>query len=153
MATRPGGAAAKPIVVSATVRPETRPVLLERGALTVEVSLRPVSVTVRRAGAPVIERLGAWCADGLVADRFVQLTEGVIPRERLEAADPVQTGHVVDASGDGVVLGARTRSGRDAEVSVSVPASGEVIWTTGGAFTISSRHGTPSGMMPPDVIL
>jgi alpha-glucosidase (family GH31 glycosyl hydrolase) len=127
MATRPGGAAAKPIVVSATVRPETRPVLLERGALTVEVSLRPVSVTVRRAGAPVIERLGAWCADGLVADRFVQLTEGVIPRERLEAADPVQTGHVVDASGDGVVLGARTRSGRDAEVSVSLPASGEVV--------------------------
>jgi alpha-glucosidase (family GH31 glycosyl hydrolase) len=127
MATRTSTAAAKPGTVSATERPDTRPVLLERGALTVELSLRPLSLTVRRVGAPVIERLGAWCADGLVQDRYVQLTEGVIPLERLEPRDPVVAGHVVDLGEDRVVLDARTRQGRDAEVSVSLPASGEVV--------------------------
>jgi hypothetical protein len=57
---------------------------LERGALGVELELRPFSFTVRRAGRRLIRAGGVWSASGTSSDHFVQMTEGVIPVEQLE---------------------------------------------------------------------
>ena len=58
-------------------------VLLERGALRVELTLRPFSFTVRRNGRRLLRSGGLWVADGTVHDHFVQFTEGVLAAEEL----------------------------------------------------------------------
>ena len=55
--------------------------VLERGLLTVEVSLRPFGFTVRRDERALIRGGGAWVADGTIHDHFIQFTEGVVARE------------------------------------------------------------------------
>ena len=68
------------------------PEALERGALRVEIAADPVRITVLRAGRPVVADLRLWVADGSAADRFLPLTEGVMPHEdlgpRRELRDP-----------------------------------------------------------------
>ena len=44
-------------------------------------SLRPFSLTVRRAGRRLLRAGGVWVADGTIHDHFIQFTEGVVPRE------------------------------------------------------------------------
>jgi alpha-glucosidase (family GH31 glycosyl hydrolase) len=65
---------------------------LERGALRVDVAADPVRITVRRDGRPLVADLRLWIADGRAADRFLPLTEGVMPHEDLgprhELRDP-----------------------------------------------------------------
>src|SRR5215469_8734072 len=71
------------------VRVTQEVVVLERGALSVEIALRPFSITVRRSGRRLLRNAGAWVAEGSVQDHFIQFTEGVIPAEdlaRLERA-------------------------------------------------------------------
>ena len=58
-------------------------VVLERGALQVEIALRPLELTIRRGERRLVRSLGAWVADGTVHDHFIQLTEGVVAREKL----------------------------------------------------------------------
>ena len=55
--------------------------LIERGELRLEVALRPFSFTIRRAGRRMIRDGGVWVTEGTVHDLFIQLTEGIIPRE------------------------------------------------------------------------
>ena len=57
--------------------------LLTRGAIRVEITLRPFSFTVRRRGRRLLRAAGVWVADGAVHDTFVQFTEGVIAQEDL----------------------------------------------------------------------
>src|SRR5690242_1104834 len=58
--------------------------VLERGALRIELALRPFSFTVRRAGRRLLRAGDVWVADGTVMDRFIQFTEGVVAHEDLE---------------------------------------------------------------------
>ena len=70
--------------------------VLERGQLRAEVTLRPFSFTIRRAGRRLLRNAGAWVADGTVHDHFIQFTEGVVaaedlaPHERAIARDGVR---------------------------------------------------------------
>jgi alpha-glucosidase (family GH31 glycosyl hydrolase) len=116
-------------MASTTVHHGTRPILLERGAVAVEIGLRPLRISVRRGGVPVLQQIGLWAADGVVEDRFIQLTEGVIARERLEPAVWVERANPVEALADGVVLegpGARVRVvlADDGEVAIDVEPAG-----------------------------
>ena len=55
----------------------------EQGQLRAEITLRPFSFTVRRAGRRLLRNAGAWVADGVVQDHFIQFTEGVVAAEEL----------------------------------------------------------------------
>jgi hypothetical protein len=69
---------------------------LDRGALRVDVAANPVRISVHRAGRPLVVDLRLWVADGRAADRFLPLTEGVMPHEdlgpRRELRDPGAVG-------------------------------------------------------------
>lgn len=65
------------------------PLVLARGRVTVRVGLGPLRVEVLRDGRPVISGLEPWACDGVVDDRFVRVTEGVVPREHREPEDAV----------------------------------------------------------------
>ena len=71
---------------------------LERGQLRVEVSLRPFSFTVRRAGRRLLRNASAWVADGTANDHFVQFTEGVIASEDLAPHERAVRASVSEAS-------------------------------------------------------
>jgi len=99
---------------------------LADGPLTVEIGLEPFALTVRRRGEPIIERARLWAVDGVVEDRFVQLTEGVIARERVGERDPVERVRGV-ARAAGARLEGWTRGGRAVRVGVEVAAGAEVV--------------------------
>jgi alpha-glucosidase (family GH31 glycosyl hydrolase) len=86
-------------------------VVLERGALRLEVVLRPFSFTLRRQGRRLIRAAGLWAADGVYADRFIKLTEGVLVEETLTGLE-----HAVAADADygsaHVELGLTLQGGR-----------------------------------------
>ncbi len=74
-------ASSAPAAPTVTVTPES--VRLERGSLSVEIALRPFAVTVLQRGRRILRDAGAWVAEGVVHDHFVQFTEGVIAGEDL----------------------------------------------------------------------
>ncbi len=57
-------------------------VALVSGEVSVQVTLRPFSFTIRRAGRSRLRAGGAWVADGEARDVFLQFTEGVVPAEQ-----------------------------------------------------------------------
>ena len=109
-----------------TVAPEL--VTLTRGELSVEITLRPFALTVRRSGRRLLRNACAWVADGTVQDHFVQFTEGVIPGEDLApherasrarvALDPARDG---EQPADGVDLDLRFESGRMGRLRIALP--------------------------------
>lgn len=95
-------------------------VVLERGPLRIEVELRPFAFTIRRNGRRVIRNASVWVADGKTNDHFVQMTEGVIPREELAPHERAQRATVEQRNGDGVVFALRLEGGRHAELGLSI---------------------------------
>ena len=57
--------------------------MVERGALSVGISLDPFALEIRR-GRRLIRGLRLWAAAGMARDQFIQPTEGVIAAEELE---------------------------------------------------------------------
>ncbi|WP_026911539.1 glycoside hydrolase family 31 protein [Patulibacter minatonensis] len=74
------------------------PVALARGRTSVRIGLDPLRVDVLRDGRAVVTGLEPWAVDGTVDDRFVRVTEGVVPREDLEPEDAVVDARPVPAS-------------------------------------------------------
>jgi alpha-glucosidase (family GH31 glycosyl hydrolase) len=93
---------------------------LERGALRIELELRPFSFTIRRAGRRLIRAGGVWAADGTSSDHFVQMTEGVIPVEQLDPPERALRAEVLEAGGDGIALLLTLDGGRTAQLSMTV---------------------------------
>jgi alpha-glucosidase (family GH31 glycosyl hydrolase) len=87
-------------------------VALSRGPLSVDIVLRPLSVTLRRDGRRVLRSAGLWAAEGSAADHFVQLTEGVIVNETLAPCELAASATVMAQSEDAVTLRVRLRGGR-----------------------------------------
>ncbi len=56
---------------------------IQRGKLSLELTLRPFSFTLRRVGRRLLRNGSAWVADGTVNDHFIQFTEGVVADEDL----------------------------------------------------------------------
>src|SRR6516165_8844881 len=102
----------------------TDAVVLSRGALRVEVALRPFEVTVRRGNRRILRDFGAWVAEGTVHDQFIQLTEGVVAREDLSEPERARSATVRRRSADGVTLALELSGGRGAvmDVRISEPA-------------------------------
>ena len=95
-------------------------VLLEHGALRVELVLRPFSLTVRRNGKRLLRSCGLWVADGTVNDHFVQFTEGVLAAEELSPTERAVRGEVGASGPDWIVLGVALQGGRAATLRVTV---------------------------------
>lgn len=76
----------------------THDVAFEQGQLRAEVSLRPFSFTIRRAGRRLLRSAGAWVADGTVHDHFIQFTEGVVASEELAPHERAVRATVPEAS-------------------------------------------------------
>jgi alpha-glucosidase (family GH31 glycosyl hydrolase) len=111
--------------------------VLQRGPLRVDVSLRPFAFTIRRMGRRLLRSAGVWVAEGTANDFFVQFTEGVLPRE--ERLPPERGLHArVDADSDWEVkLAVGLYGGRQAtvrielreaeQIAVSLEAEGEPL--------------------------
>jgi alpha-glucosidase (family GH31 glycosyl hydrolase) len=97
--------------------------VLSDGRIRVEVTTWPFSLTIRRDGRSLLRGAGAWVADGVVRDRFLALTEGVVAHEDLS---PPQHAHhaVLIGRGDrGLTLGFRLDEGRSARLGVELPGA------------------------------
>jgi alpha-glucosidase (family GH31 glycosyl hydrolase) len=92
---------------------------LERGKLTAEVSLRPFSFTVRRAGRRLLRNASAWLADGTANDHFVQFTEGVIAAEELGPHERAVRGTMI-AQDPSLILDIQFEGGRKGQITLTL---------------------------------
>ena len=95
--------------------------VLDRGALRVQIARHPFAVHVHRRGRELIHGLGIWVAQGTVGDMFIRLTEGVIPSEDLDPPERVVSASVGEPLANGVVLAARCDGGRAAALRITLP--------------------------------
>jgi alpha-glucosidase (family GH31 glycosyl hydrolase) len=88
--------------------------VLREGPLSVSVGLDPLSLTVRRGERRLLADLRVWLALGRSADRFVQLTEGVLDAEEIDALLRVERAELVARE----PLRLRAAAGPDREVEL-----------------------------------
>ncbi|MFP5364504.1 MAG: glycoside hydrolase family 31 protein [Thermoleophilia bacterium] len=100
--------------------------VLSRGALRVEIARRPFAIDVRRDDRRLVRGLGIWCADGEIADQFVQFTEGVIAGEQLEIPERVASATLAEPLADGAELALRFAGGRRGRLRVTLPSADTV---------------------------
>jgi alpha-glucosidase (family GH31 glycosyl hydrolase) len=101
-------------------------VVLFRGELQVEITLRPFELTIRRRQRRLVRSLGAWMADGTVHDHFIQLTEGVVAQEDLAPSERALSAVVHDRSAERLTLALECSGGRRARLEVSIAAGDRV---------------------------
>jgi hypothetical protein len=108
---------------------------LERGQLHVEITMRPFSFTIRRAGRSLVRAAGVWVVEGAVEDQFIQLTEGVIAQEDCAPAERSLHAVLADECRDGVVLEVSLEGGRHVRLSIELadPDRVELVLTPDGA--------------------
>jgi alpha-glucosidase (family GH31 glycosyl hydrolase) len=112
-----------------SVRAAADEVVLERGELRVEITLRPFAFTVRRAGRRLLRAAGVWAADGTVQDQFIRFTEGVVAREDRQPAEPALHAQPVDAGDATVELAVGLHGGRQARVGIELHADQQIaLW-------------------------
>ncbi len=102
-------------------------IVLRRGALEIEVQLRPFSLTVRRAGRRLLRHAGVWAADGTVNDQFIPLTEGVVAHESLAPLEDVVQVDAVDVADGALRLSVGLRGGRSARLDVAFAARERIV--------------------------
>jgi alpha-glucosidase (family GH31 glycosyl hydrolase) len=100
--------------------------VLSRGSLRVELTLRPFSFTVRRDGRRLLRSAGLWVADGTAADQFVQLTEGVITHEERAPAEPALHANVISHDDASVQLAVGLYGGRSARARIELRAGDQL---------------------------
>ena len=102
---------------------------LRRGTLSVEVCLRPFSLTLRRGARRVLRSVGAWAAEGTSDDHFIQLTEGVIVNEALDEHERAASATPLERSdASSVTLRLRLSGGREGELRISLPAPEHAVF-------------------------
>ncbi|MEO6462667.1 MAG: TIM-barrel domain-containing protein, partial [Candidatus Eisenbacteria bacterium] len=101
--------------------------VLERGALRVEISLRPLRIDVRRGGRRLVRGLGVWAIEGEICDLFIQFTEGVVAREELGLPERVVAASVAEPRADGAELAIRCEGGRAGRLSITLPSADTVL--------------------------
>jgi alpha-glucosidase (family GH31 glycosyl hydrolase) len=95
-------------------------VVLGRDGLAVDVSLRPLSITLTRAGEVLLARATVWVADGVVHDRFFPLTEGVVAQEELQPPEGVESAEVLRELEHAAELEVTFHGGRSARLRVGL---------------------------------
>jgi alpha-glucosidase (family GH31 glycosyl hydrolase) len=96
-------------------------ITLERGELGIEVSMRPFSFTIRRAGRSLLRSARIWVTEGTVQDQFIQLTEGVIAHEDSAPAERSLHATLSGERPDGVTLDVVLQGGRHVRLSIDLP--------------------------------
>src|SRR5258708_7855299 len=86
--------------------------MLERGALRVEIVQHPFAIDVRRGGRRLVRGLGVWAVEGEMQDLFIQFTEGVVAREDLGLPERVVAASIAEPLADGVEIAVRLEGGR-----------------------------------------
>jgi len=100
--------------------------VLRRGSLQVEIALRPLELTIRRAGRRLVRSMGAWVAEGTVHDHFIHFTEGVVAAEDLAPVERARAAVVRRIAADRGVLALKLSGGRRARFEVRVLADDRV---------------------------
>jgi len=102
-------------------------VVLEAGNVAVRVALDPLEITVTRDGRRLLHGLRLWAADGRVHDQFIQLTEGVIPREELDEVQRLERARpIAGAGGRDLELTGQLPGGQQVTLQLSVDPAGRV---------------------------
>jgi hypothetical protein len=102
-------------------------VALDRGRVRVTVRLDPLDLDVARAGATVLAGIRPWLADGIVRDRFVQITEGVIAAEDLGPIVRPGAVEMVEELDDGVALRGTATDERVVSIALRLPEPDAVL--------------------------
>ncbi len=110
---------------SITAGPEQ--VRIQRGALALQIALRPFAFTLQRGEHVLLRAGGLWAADGTGRDQLIQLTEGVITNEhlaQLERARRAELTYRAETAGEfAVELAIVLDGGREASLRVSLPTT------------------------------
>ncbi|MGH2841119.1 MAG: glycoside hydrolase family 31 protein, partial [Solirubrobacteraceae bacterium] len=102
--------------------------VLERGAVRVEITHHPFAIHVRRGGRRLIRALGLFGIDGEISDQFIQFTEGVIAREELDLPERVVAVSVSEPLADGTELAVRCDGGRRGRLRITLPENETVVF-------------------------
>jgi alpha-glucosidase (family GH31 glycosyl hydrolase) len=102
-------------------------VVLERGDLRVELSLRPFSLTVQRHGRPLLRQGNFWVADGTAHDTFLYLTEGVLAHEELALPEHAEWASPDEVVPERAVLTLHLRGGRTARLVVELQRTDHLL--------------------------
>ncbi|HEY2651869.1 MAG TPA: hypothetical protein VGI50_08110, partial [Solirubrobacteraceae bacterium] len=95
-------------------------VVLDRDGLAVDVSLRPFSITLTRAGEVLLDHATVWVADGVVHDRFCPLTARVVAQEERQLAEGGQSAAVLSELEHGAELELTFHGGRSARLRLGL---------------------------------
>ncbi len=101
--------------------------VLDRGALRVEIAQHPFAVHVRRDGRRLIRGLDLWAVDGEICDQFIQFTEGVIAKEELGLPERVVSASVAEPLADGVELAVVLEGGRKGRLRITLPSTDRML--------------------------
>jgi len=101
--------------------------VLDRGALRVEIAQHPFAVHVRRDGRRLIRGLGAWAVEGEICDQFIQFTEGVMAREELGLPERIVAASLAEPLADGVELVVHCEGGRTGRLRITLPGRDRVL--------------------------
>jgi len=102
--------------------------VLQRGAVRVEIEQHPFAIHVRRDERRLIRALGLFGVDGEIEDQFIQFTEGVIAGEELELPERVVAVSLSEALADGAELAVRCDGGRRGRLRITLPHEETVLF-------------------------
>ena len=108
-----------------SVEQEVERLTLARGAVTVEVALDPLRISVRRGATELVRDLSLFRQAGGGGDRLIELTEGVLCEE--ERGEPAEIEHAepLERGPHGLTLEVRTPT-RTGTVTVALPTDERV---------------------------
>jgi alpha-glucosidase (family GH31 glycosyl hydrolase) len=101
---------------------------LARGEVSLEIALRPFSITVRRGGRRLLRSVGFWTASGTIADHFVHLTEGVLAHEERSPAQRALSARVQQQGEHWVTLELGLHGGGRAWVGIELEDDEQVTF-------------------------
>jgi alpha-glucosidase (family GH31 glycosyl hydrolase) len=122
---------------------------LTSGVTTIDVDHAPFSVTISRGHRRLVGRLRTWARAGLVRDRFLPQTEGVMAREDAAPTERSATARIVERSDEHVVLDVTLASDRHQRLELRFVGPGRVdlvLKTAGSAM----RHGVEWDVRSPE---
>jgi alpha-glucosidase (family GH31 glycosyl hydrolase) len=96
--------------------PAPEELVLTHDRLRLEITIRPFSFTLRRAGRRLLRAGGAWVTDGTIRDQFIQFTEGVVAAEDRSPEERGLHARMLRRDERGAVLGIGLHGGRQARL-------------------------------------
>jgi alpha-glucosidase (family GH31 glycosyl hydrolase) len=102
------------------------PLVVERGAVRVEVKPNPLRIHIRRDGRRLIRALRIHVAETEIQDRFIHFTEGVVAKEEHKPREYAAAVRSAKTSSRSVKLRLQLEGGRRVGLTVSVTRRGVI---------------------------